>query len=218
MYFSFKDVSKHVHFSIRVACIYFIRNKLDGGLYVGSTLDFYKRMKQHQSRLSRGKGSNPLLQRAVTRHGLDNFEVTIWEQCEPDLLFAQETYWINLLQPKYNLSKYPVRGGMTCPHTDAAKAKMRAARLGKPLSPAHAAKSAVAAKGRIRSLEERRKQVQNNPCRKPVLCVTTGELYESANDAARKLQLHATTIIQVCKGRIKTTGGLVFSYPEPTGS
>jgi hypothetical protein len=38
--------------------------------------------------------------------------------------------------------------------------------------------------------------------------------WESALEAGNELNLHATSITQACKGKLKTTGGFVFKYKE----
>ena len=47
---------------------------------------------------------------------------------------------------------------------------------------------------------------------KPIQCVETGEVFKSTNDAARKLNLHHSSITRVLKGRRKKTGNLSFIY------
>lgn len=47
-----------------------------------------------------------------------------------------------------------------------------------------------------------------------VRCLENGVVYPSISLAARELKLEATNICRVCKGKMKTTGGLHFLY-EP---
>lgn len=47
---------------------------------------------------------------------------------------------------------------------------------------------------------------------KPVLDVTTGITYDSANEAARQLGLDSSGISKCCRGRISHTGGHAFAY------
>jgi hypothetical protein len=50
--------------------------------------------------------------------------------------------------------------------------------------------------------------------RKPVLCVTTGEWFPTASAAADKLKLIRQSIRDVCKGKLKQTGGYVFEWSK----
>ena len=50
--------------------------------------------------------------------------------------------------------------------------------------------------------------------RRAVLCVTTGEVFNSITEAAIKLNLYRQHIGKVCSGKLKTTGGYRFTYYE----
>lgn len=47
---------------------------------------------------------------------------------------------------------------------------------------------------------------------KAVICTNTGIVYQSATHAANVLKLHATSIVRVCKKKLKNTGNLNFEY------
>ena len=51
-----------------------------------------------------------------------------------------------------------------------------------------------------------------NSRKKPVICIETGVVYDSAKDAAEVLQLSASTITQCCKGHRKTHGKYHWKY------
>ena len=53
---------------------------------------------------------------------------------------------------------------------------------------------------------------KNNPKSIPVICIETNIVYPSAVIASRELNLHATHIGEVCRGKAKTTGGFHFKY------
>lgn len=48
--------------------------------------------------------------------------------------------------------------------------------------------------------------------RKPVVNITTGEIYESVQQASNKLNIKTEQIIAVCKGRTYSTHGMRFAY------
>ncbi len=50
--------------------------------------------------------------------------------------------------------------------------------------------------------------------RKPVMCIETGEFFETAHHAARALNLNAAGIYSVCEGRNSHTGGWHFKYVD----
>ena len=47
---------------------------------------------------------------------------------------------------------------------------------------------------------------------KPVQCIETGIIYDSAKTAAQELQLNASNITQCCKGHRKTHGKFHWKY------
>lgn len=62
-----------------VAGIYIIKNKITGKLYIGSSVNLYCRINAHISKLNTNKHTSPYLQHSVNKHGLENFEVSIYE-------------------------------------------------------------------------------------------------------------------------------------------
>ena len=53
---------------------------------------------------------------------------------------------------------------------------------------------------------------RNNGNCKPVFCITTGEIYASATDAAEKLGVSLTVVAHAASGRIKTCKGKRYCY------
>lgn len=67
-----------------------------------------------------------------------------------------------------------------------------------------------ALKGKKFSEEHKRKI--SRALSKKVLCVETGEIFESAWDAQRKTGIHHGNISAVCRGKLKTTGGFHWAF------
>lgn len=78
-------------YGVKMYCIYLAKNKVNGKLYIGKTLHFERRKKEHLS-----SNSEDLFHRAIRKYGIDNFEWEIiedgiqsnYEACE------RESYWI----------------------------------------------------------------------------------------------------------------------------
>ena len=87
-----------------------IQNKIDNKIYIGRCLDFHKRTIGHKSELRNNIHHSFILQRAVNKHGIENFEFLMLEKCKPEECRDKEQFWINLLNPEYNLVKNS-RGG-----------------------------------------------------------------------------------------------------------
>lgn len=113
--------------------IYQIKNISTGKVYVGSTDCLKRRIREHKYFLSKGKHDNRYLQFAWNKYGSDGFDFSVLEYCSVDDLLPTEQKWLDALctiGSDYNIN--PTAGscrGMV--HTEEAKAKMSASRMGK---------------------------------------------------------------------------------------
>ena len=57
-----------------------------------------------------------------------------------------------------------------------------------------------------------RKKISDAHDKCSVICQETGIVYESIQECARQLELYATLVCKVCKGKLHTTGGFHFTY------
>lgn len=78
---------------------------INGKLYIGSAKSFRTRWGIHLNDLRKGKHSNPILQRSYLKHGEDAFNFEIIEECSIDKLIEREQYWIDKLNPDYNIRR-----------------------------------------------------------------------------------------------------------------
>lgn len=85
--------------------IYKIINQLNNDCYVGSSLNLRDRKARHFRDLSNNKHHSIILQRSVEKYGIENFQFEIIEECEKDILLEREQYYIDLINPKYNICK-----------------------------------------------------------------------------------------------------------------
>lgn len=85
--------------------IYAIFNLENGKRYVGSSVDLYNRLHEHYHNLKNNKAHNIHLQSAWNKYGEDKFIYCILEYCDKDYRFDREQYYINTLQPEYNLTQ-----------------------------------------------------------------------------------------------------------------
>ena len=118
---------------MRTSCIYMIKNRINGKMYIGQTINLQKRWGQHLYRNKR-KGIN----QAIKKYGMKNFDVIVVEEnIKLDKVNEREKYWIkhfNTFKGRgYNLNE----GGevVWCTPTPEARAKMsEAARHRPPIS------------------------------------------------------------------------------------
>lgn len=86
--------------------IYKITNTLNGKIYIGSAVCFYKRKISHFDALRKNKHHSILLQRSFNKYGESNFTFKILELVEDKTrLIPREQFYLDLLKPEYNICK-----------------------------------------------------------------------------------------------------------------
>jgi len=70
--------------------IYNIVSKIDGKSYIGSTNDFYRRVRKHLCLLRKNNHDNSHLQNAWNKYGKKNFEWKFIEECDISVLLQKE--------------------------------------------------------------------------------------------------------------------------------
>ncbi len=86
----------------QTAGVYQIQNIINNHIYVGSTIDLYRRNIRHFSELKLGHHYNTHLQRAYNKYGKDNFEFEVLITCHPDMLVWYEQQFVDQWKPEYN--------------------------------------------------------------------------------------------------------------------
>lgn len=110
-----------------VSGIYCIRNIVNNKVYIGESIDIYRRWHEHMQDLRDGVHDNVHLQRSWNKYGEENFEFNIVEKCEENVLFEREKYWVkyyDAFKSGYNQTE----GGEGCfgyKHNDKTKEKMK---------------------------------------------------------------------------------------------
>jgi group I intron endonuclease len=150
------------------AGIYAIVNVMNGMRYVGQASDIERRWAEHRSALRNGTHVNQHLQAAFMKYGEGAFEFCVVDEvfvvgrneASRLALILAEQFYIDLLGrwtgTLYNIS--PTAGSLLgVKHTAVARAKMSAAKRGKPKSAEHRAKMSAAKRGKSLSAETRAK-------------------------------------------------------------
>lgn len=100
--------------------IYKITNKINNHFYIGSTdRQFKERFKEHCRYYEMYKegahlNSHPVLWAAYDKYGIENFEVELVEILDGktfEEILEREEYYIQTLNPEYNVCKFPTCGG-----------------------------------------------------------------------------------------------------------
>ena len=139
--------------------IYSIANTSNGKCYIGSAVSIENRWAVHRHGLNRGIHHSVALQRAWEKYGPEMFKFEVLEYVqELSKLVEREQYWIDCYitvgLDGYNICKQ-AGSSMGRKFSEAAKEKMRAAKLGKPRSAEARAKQSATTRGTKKSESHR---------------------------------------------------------------
>lgn len=168
---------------MREYTVYCILNKVNNKRYIGRTVSFKNRTKEHKSKLRNNKHANDFLQLDWNKYGEENFAFIVIEEltCSIEDADNREIYWIqqyDSLNSKvgYNDKEGGIYGSLT-EHTkdklsnhrkgkrlsQEARNKMSITRTGMKLSEETKAKIGNAHRGKVVSKETISKMLANRP-------------------------------------------------------
>ncbi len=213
--------------------IYKIKNKLNNKFYIGSASyknGILKRLRYHKLTLLNNSHSNKHLQSVVNKYGIENFIITVLEFCEPEKCIEREQYYLDLLNPEYNILKF-ARIAKGCILSEEARNKISSSKKELYSNPEERIKMSNILKGRIFSDETKQKMSiskKGKPLsdlarinskisvsKKIIQLSKEGNFireWESITLAAKSLKMSATTIIKSLKNRTKTSGKFKLIY------
>ena len=211
-------------------------NKINFKIYIGMTS---RAPEERWGKNGLCYKSTPLFFSAIQKYGWNNFiHIILYknltkedaEKLEKELIIKYKTqdkeYGYNVLEGgesprltkevREKISKAMIGNqnnlGNTC--SEETKVKISTAQKGRKLTEEHKKKLSEAARNRHVPCSQHKKEKlsQSYPYKKKVFCVENQTVYESIHECARQLNLYATSIAKVCKGKIKTTGNYHFIY------
>lgn len=92
---------------IKTCGIYLILNINNKKIYIGSSKDMYYRLHRHKSDLLKSKYTNPILLNSFKKGSI--FVGLLLEYCSEEDLRIREQYYIDLLNPEYNITRSVIR-------------------------------------------------------------------------------------------------------------
>jgi group I intron endonuclease len=157
-----------------ISGVYWIRNKVNNHIYIGSSKNVRSRIHNHKNQLCRQVSHHRLLQDAVNEYGIKNFSCRVLITCHPDMLFWYEQQFIDQWHPEYNIYPFadsprgsiPNIGTTGYKFSAESRAKMSASHMGHAptkgftghkFSKESIAKISAAGKGRVYSDESKHK-------------------------------------------------------------
>ena len=178
--------------------IYMITNRINNKIYIGQTTNtlkerIYNYKKEYNYKLAKDR---PIL-RAMRKYGFDNFIFSIVENNinSQQELDEKERYYIQKYQSLVQQNGYNIElgGNGRGKHCEEVKRKISEAQKGN--------------KNHMYG-----KTGKKNGASKPIIDLTTGKIYESANLAAKDLNLSPSHICATARGDRGSTNNKIFRY------
>lgn len=204
-------------------------------MYVGQTTRTLEiRIQEHLRKVE------TYVERAIAKYGIDNFEVSVIEECDTlEKLNEREIYWISFydcIRPKgYNICTGGNNGspghtlsaesrakiskankGRKNPISPETRQKMIASRIAnkKTVSAKTRAKISAARKGKKLSPETCAKMSAGKKNKRAVVCIETGQVFESIAAAAKWANIAGCTVSSVVNGRTVGAGGYHWRFAD----
>lgn len=198
------------------AGIYRFVNTATGDCYVGSSSDLNRRRLQHLNSLRKNKHHSYRFQEAWNDYGETQFDYEVLEELEitenlKDQLFNREQYWINIIEPEYNI--LPAAGStLGYHHTEETKRKISETTTGVKKSAEHAKHIKEGQQGRIFTEKHKEKLSKAAKNRKGMshhsIISIDGVIYNSLKEASEKTGMKYNTI----QGRLKNPNFANYFY------
>lgn len=192
--------------------IYCIKNKENGKVYIGQTVDIRKRWVQHQCDLEAGRHDNKYLQADWKKYGKQAFEMFVIEKCEIEQLYEKEIEWIK---------EYSAFGnGYNMTEGGAGARGLAAWNAGKHHS--EETREKISEKAKLRTgdknsfygkkhSEETKKAIREKRSI-PVVDLSTGIVYPSAKAADIAFGGRGSNVTRCIRGKSKTCYGREWAY------
>lgn len=223
-------INKQNYSRSKLCGIYKISNLTNHKIYIGSSKEIRKRWVAHIKDFLDNTHHNGKLQNHFNKYGIENFLFEIVEFCEEKDLIEIETNYIlklNTLKEGFNLvlpAKQPINDKrVRCIETGIIYKSINEAaeKTGVRSDSISAVCRGVQGKAggfMWELVDSISKKYENKPIRtRKVYCFNNDTTYNSVKEASLKLNLHDSTIIDVCKGKKKHVGNYTFKYVDGKG-
>lgn len=182
-----------------------ITNKLNNKKYIGQTVDFETRMRQHKNAYCsryRDKLYMQLVDKDIIEYGEENFTFDIIDTATTvEELNEKERYYISRYKTHISHGGYNVKWGGKGGGKHATETKK---------------KIGDSQRGELNHMYGIRGE--DNPSSKRVKDIFNNTIYASATDASEKLGLQLTKVCACARGDRISVGGYVFRYVDKNGN
>lgn len=168
-----------------------------GKIYVGQSVDIEKRKCQYEKYPYQIK-TQVILHNSIEKYGWENHTFQILEECEVENLNKRERYWqekLNSVGENGLNCRYTKTEDKSGYHSKASRKRMAEAGKKKHFSKKHRKSLSEAAKKANQHIyTEEFKEKSRKAKQKKVIDIETEEIYNSVKEAAKKYDIHPSTL------------------------
>jgi group I intron endonuclease len=182
-----------------------------GKTYIGQSTNIKIRWDRYKRLACK---SQRKLYNSLKKYGPENHKFDKIEECSIEQLNEREVFYKQQHIDHYGWKKalfheiYDRGGG---PKSEKTKEKISKSSLGKPKSQKHKNNIKNAKLG-AKFSQEHCNNMSKTRFKYSILCLETGVIYKSANQASKELNVAPISIINVCKGIFKQAKGYTFKF------
>lgn len=180
--------------------IYKIINLVNKKFYIGSTNNLYKRKNEHFGQLKRGCHCNSYLQKSFNKYKEENFKFKIIANCKNENLLRFEQFFIDKLEPDYNICKVAgtVQGRKASAKTLELKRIIMTGKIHKEESKFSMSFSKIGKYGNVMQYDKNMNLIK--------------EWYIPITNIAKELNINRRAISTCLKNKSKSSGGYIWKF------
>jgi len=186
-----------------------------GKVYIGQSKNIHQRWKFYFFLNCKNQIH---LYNSLKKYGFENHKKDIIEECTLEQLDEREIFWKKYYLKEVNnnwkmvlfCELYDTGGG---PKSEETKSKISKSNLGKTKSQQHKDNISKSRTGMVFT-QQHKDNMSNSRFRYSILCIENNQVYKSAHQASKELDLFPSSILRVCRGELQQTRGYTFKFYE----